>query len=127
MVNEVDLRLKYKQQKGDILVTNTSGVIDESIANIMNTRTGNRLFNRGFGSTVTDLLFEPMSPFAGVFLLLEIQKVLDRLEPRVNLLYSQSQVIPDYDNNGYYVKLVYRIIQTNDTSEFNTFLERLSR
>lgn len=127
MANEVDLRLKYKQEKGDVLITDLRGVIDESLSNIMNTRVGNRLFNRGFGSSVTNLLFEPMTPFVGKFLLLEIEKVLDKFEPRVELLFSQSEVIPDYDNNGYYIKVVYRILQTNDTSEFNTFLERLIR
>ena len=127
MVNEVDLRLKYKQQKGDVLITDLRGVIGESISNILNTRTGNRLFNRGFGSTITDLLFEPMTPFVGKFLLLEIEEVLDRYEPRIELVFSQSQVVPDYDNNGYYLKIVYRILQTNDVSEYNTFLERLTR
>jgi phage baseplate assembly protein W len=127
MVNEVDLNLFYKQRKGDVLITDLRGVIDESIANILNTRIGNRLFNRGFGSTVTDLLFEPMTPFVGKFLLIEIEKVLDRFEPRVELIFSQSEVRADYDNNGYDIRIVYRILQTNDVSEFNTFLDRLTR
>lgn len=127
MVNEVDLNLFYKQKKGDVLITDLRGVIDESIANILNTRIGNRLFNRGFGSTVTDLLFEPMTPFVGKFLLLEIEKVLDRFEPRVELVFSQSEAIADYDNNGYEIRIVYRILQTNDVSKFNTFLNRLTR
>lgn len=127
MVNEVDLRLKYKQQKGDVLIQDLRGVINESISNIMNTRVGNRLFNRGFGSTISDLLFEPMTAFVGEFLLLEVNSVIRKFEPRVELVFSQSRVIPDYDNNGYFIKITYRILQTNETAEFDTFLNRLQR
>lgn len=127
MVDEVDLRLKYKQEKGDILVSGLEATINESLRNIFATNIGTRLFNRNFGSRITNLLFEPMSDSVSKFILIETQQVLERLEPRVLLSYSQSQVIPDFDNNAYRVKLIYNILNTEDTGEFNTFLERIVR
>lgn len=124
MAEDVDLRLKYKQERGDILVSGIKESVNESIKNILNTNIGTRLFNRGFGSQISNLLFEPMTDFVARFLLIEIQQVLERLEPRVELSYSQSQVLPDFDNNLYEIRLVYRILDNEDTGEFNTFLER---
>ena len=123
MVNEVDLRLRYKQEKGDILVTGLVPVINESIKNILGTRIGNRLFNRSFGSSITSLLFEPMSDAVARFILIETQQVLERLEPRIIVSSNRSQIKPDYDNNLYTIRLKYIVLETGETGEFNTFLE----
>ena len=125
MVEEVDLRRRYKQERGDILVSGLVETINESLKNILGTQTGTRLFNRDFGSRIANLLFEPMSDSVAKFLQIEIQQVIERFEPRIEISYAQSQIIPVFDQNLYRVKLVYRIISSEDTGEFNTFLERL--
>ena len=127
MVQEVDLRLRYKQERGDILVSNTEEAINESLRNIFDTNIGTRLFNRSFGSRIQNILFEPMSEVSAKFILMEMQQVVDRLEPRVKLIQSQSQIIPEFDNNAYNVRLTYRILDTDDTGNFNLFLERIVR
>ena len=124
MTDETDLRLRYKQEKGDILVTGLVGTINESLRNIFTTNIGSRLFNRTFGSKLESLLFEPMSDSTARIMLIEINQVIDRFEPRIEISYAQSQVIPDFDNNLYRVRIQYRILETEDTGEFNIFLER---
>lgn len=125
MVDETDLRLRYKQERGDIVVSGLVPVINESLRNILDTQIGTRLFNRGFGSKIRNLLFEPMSSVVAKIILLEVQQALELFEPRVRLLYSESQVFPDYDNNLYKVKLYYEIINSQEVGEFDTFLRRL--
>ena len=125
MVNETDLRLNYKKEAGDILVNGLIPVINESIRNILGTNIGTRLFNRRFGSKLSNLLFEPMGDLVSQYILMEIQQVLERYEPRVEISYAQSHVKPNYDSNAYQVQIIYRVIDSEDIGEFNSFLERV--
>lgn len=125
MVNETDLRLNYKKEAGDILVNGLIPVINESIRNILGTNIGTRLFNRRFGSKLSNLLFEPMGDLVSQYILMEIQQVLERYEPRVEISYAQSHVKPNYDGNAYQVQIIYRVIDSEDIGEFNSFLERV--
>lgn len=124
MANETDLRLKYKQEAGDILITGIVNVINESLRNIFLTKIGSRLFNRRFGSNLANLLFEPMSELVSEFILIEIQQTIDRLEPRIRIDYNNTQIVPDYDNNLYRLQLTYTIIESENIGEFNLVLER---
>lgn len=123
MANEVDLRRNYKLEPGNVLITNTVDAINESIKNILGTMVGSRLFNRGFGSRLAFLLFEPMSEITSTLIKLEIQDALDVWEPRVEIVFGQSEIIPIYDKNIYQIRLVYRIIDSQDVGEFDSFLE----
>lgn len=124
MVDETDLRARYRQERGDVLVKGEAEVIKESLRNIFSTTTGSRFFNRGFGSRLNFLLFEPMSDTTAKFILIEIQQTLERFEPRVQLNFRTSDVVPDFDNNLYRLKLQYVLVQTNTTSSFELALER---
>ena len=125
MVNETDLRLNYKKEAGDILVNGLIPVINESIRNILGTNIGTRLFNRRFGSKLSNLLFEPMGDLVSQYILMEIQQVLERYEPRVEISYAQSHVKPNYDSNAYQVQIIYRVVDSEEIGEFNSFLERV--
>lgn len=125
MVNETDLRLNYKKEAGDILVNGLIPVINESIRNILGTNIGTRLFNRRFGSKLSNLLFEPMGDLVSQYILMEIQQVLERYEPRVEISYAQSYVKPNYDSNAYQVQIIYRVVDSEEIGEFNSFLERV--
>ena len=118
-----DLRLRYKQEQGDVLVKGLVASINESISNIINTMQGTRLFNRGFGAGIGNLLFEPMSDQNASILLISVDQAIERHEPRARLLFNQSEAIPDFDNNGYELRLVYQVLGREETSEYDTFLE----
>lgn len=118
----VDLRLRYKQTEGDVLVSGIVASVNESISNILNTRQGSRLFNRGFGTGLSSLLFEPMGELTGSLLLLAIDQAISKYEPRVQISFNDSEVIPDYDNNGYLIRITYQILGRQEVGEFDTFL-----
>lgn len=126
MANERDLRLRYGQQAGDILVRGIVDAVNESIREILETRKGTRLFNRGFGSNLGNLLFEPVSGLIANLILLEVQQIVDRFEPRVVVLLNRSTVKAFPDQNLYQIRIGYRIRDTEDTAEFNTILEAVS-
>lgn len=123
MTEETDLRLRYGQQKGDILVKGLEESINEAISQILETSLEARIFNRGFGSRLRNLLFEPMTDHSARFVFLEVQQAIERLEPRVELINSQSKVDPIFDENLYKIRLVYRILENQDVGEFDTFLK----
>ena len=123
MTDEIDIRLRYGQQAGDITVTGLSNVINESISQILETRRGTRLFNRNLGSSLGSLLFEPMTALTARIILIEIQQAIESQEPRVRVLFNRSSVRALFDENRYEVRIGYQIIDSEDTGEFNTFLE----
>lgn len=123
MTESTDLRLRYKQSEGDILVDGIIAEINESISQIIETKPGTRLFNRSFGSGINNILFELISDHNAALLLILLEQAVDTFEPRVSLLFNFSEVIPDYINNGYNIRIVYNIIGREDTGEFNTFLQ----
>ena len=122
MTESIDLRLRYKMTEGDVLIRGRNGAINESIRNILGTTLGTRLFNRSFGGKIQSLLFEPLTLSNARTLLIEIERMIRRFEPRVSLLIGQSEVVPDYDNNGYEIRLVYDVVNREESGEFNAFL-----
>ena len=123
MTDEVDLRLRYGQQQGDILVRGLENAINESINEILETQIGSRFFNRNFGSRLRNLLFEPMSDLTARIILIEIQQVVEDFEPRVRVLFNRSSVKARFDEYIYEVTVGYQILESEDTGEFNIFLE----
>jgi phage baseplate assembly protein W len=122
MVDDADIRMRYGQERGDILLTDIVEQINESIRNILETRVGSRLFNRSFGSGITDLLFEPISDLIASLVFIRVQRAIDTFEPRVRFLPNRSSVSADPDNNIYQIRLAYIILETGETSEFDTIL-----
>lgn len=81
----------------------------QSISNILGTSKGTRLFLSNFGSSITTLLFEPMSDLTTTLLYDEVVRAIEAWDPRINILYNESEVIPVYDENKYEIKLVFEI------------------
>ncbi len=81
--------------------------IQKSILTILGTRKGTRVFNRQFGSYLLDLLYDPMDDFSVERIKTEIISAIEQWEPRVVLLYAN--ILPDYDNQMYYVSMEYQI------------------
>lgn len=85
------------------------GDIFQSLGIILGTNTSSRLFNPKFGSDLEDLIFEPMSTTTAFALYGAIIEAIQKNEPRVVVNYSQTQVVPDYDNLQYYVTVAFTV------------------
>jgi len=107
----------------EIVYNETS--IQKSILTILGTRKYTRPFRRDFGSYLQDILFDPMDDFTGERIKTEIIKAISTWEPRVTL--TKSVVLPDYDNQLYYVQLEFIIPRLNNKSvslSFNLSAQR---
>lgn len=93
--------------------------INKSIVTILGTRRGTRVFRRGFGSYIYDLLFDPMDSATVTRIRREIIDAIERWEPRISL--EKTEVIPDYPEQQYFVELEYRIPALGNKTSSVTF------
>ena len=92
----------------DLIALKNATAIARSIRNIILTSPGEKLFDPDFGSNVSKLLFENMDDVSAISIRDEIENSINNYEPRVALIDVETN--PNYDNNSFDVKLVYRII-----------------
>ena len=92
----------------DVLITTDEDAVKRALYNIVMTRKGERFFKPDLGSNVADLLFEPLDAATASLLKEEIEYVINKYEPRINLL--RCDVNPDYDGNGFECSISFEII-----------------
>ncbi len=84
------------------LVLNENAV-QQSIINIITTRKGSRPFRRDFGSNLMDLVFDPLDEVTARRMRNQLLNEIAAQEPRVVI--EDVEVVPDYDNDQYYVNI----------------------
>lgn len=97
------------------LVTDLNSIY-QSIGNILSTPQNTRLFRPDFGSSIENLLFEPMDEETVASLYDTIILAIQKWEPRVSLDYAKSNITPDYDKHVYYVELTFTVRGLTDNN-----------
>jgi len=92
----------------DLVVVKNETAIKNALQNLVLTKPGERPFNSLLGTRIADLLFELLDYATSSSLQDEIRLVIERYEPRVNLL--QVEVTPNFDTNSYEVYIEFEII-----------------
>lgn len=96
--------------------------LNNAIISILSTKVGSRIFRRTFGCNVLNYLFDPISDSTATSIKFEIISAIGDWEPRVKLVYTS--VVPDYENQMYYVELGYVIPALNNMqTSFNFNLD----
>ena len=109
----------------DVLNTTGETAVKRALYNIISTRKGERFYRPDLGSNITELLFEPLDAATASLISQEIEFVIRKYEPRVNLI--RSDVDLNYDNNGFDVSIAFEIIGVEtdvQVREVEFFLER---
>lgn len=97
--------------------------IKRSVRNIILTNYYDKPFRPGIGSNVYKLLFENANPVIENFIKDAVENVINNYEPRVRLI--ETRVSVDDDNNGFNVSLYYVILNREEPTVVNIFLERI--
>ena len=92
----------------DLVVTKNETAIKTALQNLIMTKRGERPFNSGLGSRVTELLFDLLDYATAASLKDEIILLVQNYEPRVNL--TDVIVTPDEGNNAFEVYIEFEII-----------------
>ena len=105
-----DISMKFQSNPltNDLIALKNESAIARSIRNIVFTLPGEKFFNENFGSRVSRSLFENVDQISASIIKDEIENSINNFEPRVSLI--DVQTIPDYDNNGFNVNIVYRVV-----------------
>jgi phage baseplate assembly protein W len=96
---DISMTFQSNPLTNDLIALKNESAIARSIRNIVFTLPGEKFFNENFGSRVSRSLFENVD---------QISASINNFEPRVSLI--DVQTIPDYDNNGFNVNIVYRVV-----------------
>lgn len=91
---------------GDLMVSTDIDAITNSVKNIICTPSGTRPFNPEFGTRLTRLLFEPMSPITERQIRLEIEDGISKFEPRISKVQVNCQA--NYDFQTYNISLFFQ-------------------
>lgn len=108
------------------IVTDEESVY-QSINNILNTPKMTRLFNPEFGSSLDDILFEPMDELTSLQIFHLVITSIVLWDKRVILNNSQSVITPDYDLYRYDAELVFSILGIENDGQSFEFLGALSQ
>jgi len=92
----------------DLIVLKNETAIARSIRNLVLTYPGERFFNENLGSGISRALFENIDDISASIIKDEIENTILNYEPRVELI--EVTVVPNFDDNDFYVTINYRIV-----------------
>ena len=94
-----------------------------AVKNLILTNHYEKPFQPEIGSDVRKLLFEPIDMITASMIQREITNTIENFEPRASVL--DITTIPNYDENGYQVKLTFQLVNLTDPVTITFQLERL--
>lgn len=108
---------------GMLLRTVNEKAVSRSIRNLINTNRGERLYQPDIGSSIRNLLFEPMVPATSIALRSAIEHTIRTYEPRAQIL--DVAVVARELENAYIVTIVYMLINKAEPVSVNVTLQRV--
>jgi phage baseplate assembly protein W len=124
MYSDLDPDLRMAWDK-DVARTVGARAVKNSILGIITTRKGSRPFNPDFGCSLSDELFENMTPLTADTIQRNIVSAIQTYEPRVERL--RVEVLALYDDNAVVVTVMFSIVDDPDVLERIKIRLRASR
>ena len=106
----------------DANVVKNDNAIKQAIKNLVLTTPGEKPFQPLTGSSVNDLLFEPLDPFTADTLRDEIINTINQYEKRVRL--ENVWLQPIHERNQLNITIEYQIVGQPITESFSFVLQR---
>ncbi len=120
---DLDLSFNIHPVKKDINKHVDEQAVINSLKNIILTNHYEKPFNPDYGSNIRALLFENIDSITAITLEREILQTIENFEPRVSVF--KVTAIPDFDNNGYSIKLDFFIINLTNPITIQFLLQRV--
>lgn len=105
---DISMTFQSNPLNSDLIALKNESAIARSIRNIVFTLPGEKFFNENFGSKISRALFENVDQISASIIKDEIKNSINNFETRVILI--DVKTIPDYDNNGFNVVIVYNVV-----------------
>lgn len=120
---DIDLNFTKHPVTGDIAKKKDISAISASLYNLFNTSNYERLFQPDLGSSLKQVLFEPIDGMTSILITDLIKNAIGNFEPRVKL--EDLVVEPFPDENGYKVFLTFFMVNDPEPITISLFLERI--
>lgn len=98
--------------QGELKTDSGDRNLEESIATILNTKLGERVYRPNFGCRLSDLTFAPMNPQTILLARIYVEEALNRWEPRIKVTGVYAE--PDPIKGRLDLKIQYQIKENND-------------
>jgi phage baseplate assembly protein W len=98
--------------QGELKTEDGDRNLEESIATILNTKLGERVYRPNFGSRLSDLTFAPMNPQTILLARIYVVEALNRWEPRIKVTGVYAE--PDPIRGRLDLKILYEIKESHD-------------
>ncbi len=122
---DISMTFQSNPLNNDLIALKNEISIARSIRNIVFTIPGEKFFNENFGSNISRSLFENIDEISSSIINDEIKYSINNFEPRISLIDITTN--PDYDNSGYDVIIVYKIIGADIPSQQLEFVLQPTR
>ena len=120
-----DIALSFERNSNtkDIIVKKDVAAVKQSVRNLILTNHFERPFHPEIGSSVTALLFEPMSPITANILQRQVSECIVNFEPRARLVSVNAN--PNLNRNAYEVTINFYVVNIpGELVQLTTLLER---
>lgn len=120
---DLNLMFTASPSTGDITKKTDEEAIKSSLRNLISTKNYERPFHPEIGCQIFSLLFENFTSVTSQVMRKTIQDVVNKFEPRVDIL--DVIVYESVDENNLNVSVTFKIINTERPVTFNTTLQRV--
>jgi phage baseplate assembly protein W len=100
-------------QRGGIALARRDAELEQAMRLILSTYPGERPMRPEFGSRIRDFVFRSATIDTASELAYEVERALNRWEPRVDIAYVDVKV-DAYERNRFYIDINYRVKGEND-------------
>jgi phage baseplate assembly protein W len=104
---DIDASMSLDSVKRDIASHYDESAINNSLANLVRIRQGERQFNMQYGIDIEQFLYEPINTATARSIGDRIRSAIKRWEPRISL--KNVNIVPDIANNEYMITVTYVI------------------
>lgn len=120
--SDIDLNFTKHPLSRDISVKTNVQAINQSMRNILLTMYYERPFHSDIGSPIKGLLFDNFTPMTHVVVKRQVEQVLQKYEPRINV--QKVDVYVNIDSNSIAITIYYNVLNTSTLQTFDIILER---
>ena len=120
---DLNLLFTASPSTGDITKKTDEEAIKSSLRNLISTKNYERPFHPEIGCQIFSLLFENFTSVTSQLMRKTIQDVVNKFEPRVNIL--DIKLSETEDQNNLDVSITFKIINTERPVTLNTSIQRV--
>ena len=122
---DIDLAFSAKPTTGDVFKKREADAVKQSVRNLLTTGKFEKPFQPNYGAGLFEFLFELDTMYDGDAVINNVKEAIRVYEPRVD--YNSLEVIPKIltDHNSLQIDVVFRVINSGESVELTTTLNRL--